>query len=1128
MMHRKLFQRLWILILGAVCLSAQAAQYYSGDVKNLETNNTSQVAVTIEETDGQHFRAVGIFDNVTLFGRFNVPGDKVACAEGETGVCVAFAGELELGDDDSGFPELTRTGFSFRLHIADGVAQGGYLISPIVPYMLKEQPGELSLRQSSAELINAQADEKVRREPERAKAYWDRGITRELQRNYPQAGQDYLRYVKLAPGDARGSAKVARMWMMQGKYADAASWADKAVTLEPSRALWQVLRGHVALMQGDQKQADRYYRQALKLVTSKRSFDESLVHDLRWFAESGWRMKESTAALEVAERDFPKTAGAPLGEADIADYRGHYDEAIPLYRQALERSEAALGRDHLMVGRILFKLAGNLARSGLYQDALSDYERSLKIIRSHRESSDYDIINIEVAEASLLDTLGQSARAEKLYRAAVRDANASQVVLTTDRASNMVMLAKFLNRNGREEEALGLYKEALPVLIGIMGTDHPGMAPYYNDIALLNSAAGDHDEAIRYMEKARRIDSAYYGEDSLNSAILLGNLGNEYLAKQDYAEAYDRLLQALNTATAWQNSEALLYAYASLSQLMREQKRTDEAILFGKQAVNELQRVRRENAGLEKSIQQSFLKKNETYYKDLADLLIGQGRLPEAQQVLAMLKEDEFLGFIRRGAAEDGKDTSVNFNSTEQSWTQRYAEIGNRVAAIGSELRELQKKPADQRTDADKERIHQLRADMSTAMKSFNQAVQSLQETFSRLQGERRAELAKKQVDVDQRGLVRELGHDAALVQYIVMDDALHILLTTPDAVLARKVDIGSAELNRLIQQFRQTLGNPVKDPRPAGLALYQRLIAPISDDLAQSGAHMLMLSLDGALRYIPFAALYDGKGYLTERYALAIYTEAARDRIKDLPRPDWQVAALGLSHKVEGFSPLPAVAEELHGIVRAKGEKGGVVPGVVFLDKDFTNDRLQEVLFDQYRVLHIASHFVFTVGTLEKSYLLLGDGSHLTLAQLQDGDYDLSSVELLTLSACETAVGETGADGKEVEGLGALAQKKGAKGILATLWPVADESTGQFMRSLYLEKTADKNRTKAEALRMAQLLMLKGETAGRSSGVQRGAARLEGSKTPVDDAPAFEPPSGAPFAHPYYWAPFILMGNWL
>ena len=80
------------------------------------------------------------------------------------------------------------------------------------------------------------------------------------------------------------------------------------------------------------------------------------------------------------------------------------------------------------------------------------------------------------------------------------------------------------------------------------------------------------------------------------------------------------------------------------------------------------------------------------------------------------------------------------------------------------------------------------------------------------------------------------------------------------------------------------------------------------------------MLSLGGTLRYIPFAALHDGKGYLVERYATSIYTAAAQTDIKDKPKGRWRVAALGLSRAVEGFSALPSVPSELEGIVIGKG----------------------------------------------------------------------------------------------------------------------------------------------------------------------------------------------------------------
>jgi len=280
-------------------------------------------------------------------------------------------------------------------------------------------------------------------------------------------------------------------------------------------------------------------------------------------------------------------------------------------------------------------------------------------------------------------------------------------------------------------------------------------------------------------------------------------------------------------------------------------------------------------------------------------------------------------------------------------------------------------------------------------------------------------------------------------------------------------------------------------------------------------------------LRYIPIAALYDGKQYVAQQYAVAVYTEAAKDRIALAPKGDWQVAGLGLSHKVKGFNPLPAVVDELNGIVRQEGgkDKTGVIPGIVELDQAFTDEALKDALFDEYRVLHIASHFVFKPGTLEKSFLLLGDGTHLSLAQIQQGDYDLSSVELLTLSACETAVGDSGASGSEVEGLGALAQKKGAKAVLATLWSVADASTGLFMQDLYRTKVATPTMTKAEALRQVQLSFINGGQKSVARKANRGAQAMSEQKS---SGTAYDVSTSAPYAHPYYWAPFILMGNWL
>jgi CHAT domain-containing protein len=149
----------------------------------------------------------------------------------------------------------------------------------------------------------------------------------------------------------------------------------------------------------------------------------------------------------------------------------------------------------------------------------------------------------------------------------------------------------------------------------------------------------------------------------------------------------------------------------------------------------------------------------------------------------------------------------------------------------------------------------------------------------------------------------------------------------------------------------------------------------------------------------------------------------------------------------------------------------------------------LRDSLDQSYPIIHIVSHFQFTPGSMDDSFLLLGDGTHLSLAQIK---LDFNSVELLTLSACETAVG--------------------------------DDSTAALMRALYQAHKVD-HLDKADALRQAQLALLRGsvggdDTANAASGLARAnTARVSAS---------FKTNAAAPYAHPFFWAPFILMGNWL
>lgn len=290
----------------------------------------------------------------------------------------------------------------------------------------------------------------------------------------------------------------------------------------------------------------------------------------------------------------------------------------------------------------------------------------------------------------------------------------------------------------------------------------------------------------------------------------------------------------------------------------------------------------------------------------------------------------------------------------------------------------------------------------------------------------------------------------------------------------------------------------------------------PLADAAAAADAHRLILWPDDALRYIPFAALHDGQQYLVKRFAIQLYADAASDAAAgdrpssagtSMAQPDaLTVRGLGVTQAVAGYRALPAVADELCHIVRgpiaglatpgnacdapvpgpAMGH--GALPGKGFADTAFTEARLDAVLRAprDFSILHLGTHFNLRPGNALRSWLLLGDGGHLTLDRI--GALDFSGILLATLSGCQTGMGGAiTADGREIEGLSAIVQRRGARSVISSLWRVEDRSTASLMRRMYdaMAAHASSRGEIAQALRIAQLSQLD--------------------------------------RHPYYWAGFLL-----
>jgi CHAT domain-containing protein len=205
-------------------------------------------------------------------------------------------------------------------------------------------------------------------------------------------------------------------------------------------------------------------------------------------------------------------------------------------------------------------------------------------------------------------------------------------------------------------------------------------------------------------------------------------------------------------------------------------------------------------------------------------------------------------------------------------------------------------------------------------------------------------------------------------------------------------------------------------------------------------------------------------------------------------------------------------VKNELESIIwkeDAGGSNQGIIPGIILLDEVFTEEALIDVLNKDIPIVHIASHFTLR-SNIADSYLLLGDGTHLTLERFREESFRLEKVDLLTLSAPDTAIESGIWTGREMEGLAALALNKGAKSVIATLWPIADESTGIFMPHFYSMMLQEEGVTKADALRQTQIEFIGGNL--RNPNSNNGIGH----------------PDFPFYTHPYFWAPFILMGNWL
>jgi len=693
---------------------------------------------------------------------------------------------------------------------------------------------------------------------------------------------------------------------------------------------------------------------------------------------------------------------------------------------------------------------------------------------------------------------------------------------------------------GQYAQALPLYQRALAIREKALGPDHPSTGTSLNNLAGLYRAMGQYAQALPLYQRALAIREKALGPDHPSTGTSLNNLAGLYESMGQYAQALPLYARALTIADRAGHPELAWTLQGNLMDIHGRKREAPEAaalhnpalaIWYGKQAVNTLQSVRGQMQGLNKDLQKGFLEKNQKTYQTLANLLIEAGRIPEAEQVLAMLKERE-LGELVRSSAAEAQKTQADLVGVEKRASTQMAELSARGVREATELAALEKRIDNGETlsAADEAR----RQALITAAEAWRAEFQRYTSSLSELFAQNARALVESDVNNNSSRLQDKVALDpagAVGLHYVVTDEQVAIIVATPQASFGRFSPIKRTELNHHINALRQAMVHKT-DAREPAQALWRALIAPVHADIEAAGAKTLVLSLTDTLRYLPFAALQNPQGrYLVEDLALSLWAQAADVNPTASTRP-WQVAGLGLTEAREGFPALPAVRGELKGIVRTDQSPQGVLPGRIALDEQFNREQLDQALRGQSNVLHIASHFDFKSGDESRSVLLLGQGAPISLGQLAVMNF--GRVEQLTLSACDTATGGgVNENGAEVEGLAAVVLKQRAKAVLATLWKVADDSTAHLMQDFYRQRAAQAvpgsaPPSRAQALRTAQLALLRGQSVAQvTEEIARGGKRADAPKASISAAVAPVDPQ-RPYAHPYYWAPFVLSGSWL
>jgi len=766
------------------------------------------------------------------------------------------------------------------------------------------------------------------------------------------------------------------------------------------------------------------------------------------FVRIGSSLFSLSAALICLSLSIVAYAASPADPKNAQSYMvsglehfhdGRFSDALREWSRAERLSAAA--NDPTGQGRALFRKGSAYTALGKYRDALINLQQALVL---KKETADPRLVaRITGSLAYVYAQLGRTKEGMQLLQRSIVLAKESRDMKTA--VAGLNNLGNLYASNEQYEKAGNAYRKSLEIA-GNNGLDSLAAKAAVN-LARSLLAAGESERARSALDEAMlRVEKLTPSHAKAYALISLGRLygrlegqtsGNRLIAAQAFESA-----QA--TAELIADQRALSFALGYLGRLYEEDDRYYEALQLTHRADKAAQQV-----GATEGLYQ--------WQWQTGRLLREQGEIEPA--VAAYRRAVYTLQSLRKDLSRESFSSQGSFRKTFGPLFLEYAD--------------LLLEHSEAITDA---------AQVEFYLREVRETVEQMKgaELEDYFQDDCVAALKEKTKGIDR------LAVRTAAIYPIIFKDRLELLLSLPVGIQRFSSPVAADTLVEEVRALRLKLEKRTTHQYLThAKRVYDWLIRPLQPTLRKNGIDTLIIVPDGALRTIPMAALHDGEQFLIHHYAIATTPGLTLTDPRPLPQEKMQVLLGGLSESVQGFPPLPNVNEELENIQQ-------LYEGKIIKNREFNIQNMEsELTRIPYSIVHVASHGQFDKD-VNNTFLLTYDGK-LSMdaleAYLGISKFRKDPVELLTLSACQTAAG----DDRAALGLAGIAIKAGARSALATLWFISDQASSLLVSEFY-QRLQDSSLSKAMALQQAQLSLIKDRR----------------------------------YRHPGYWSPFLLIGNWL